>query len=141
MDIHPKALLRFLLGRYEFERPIIVSPKKSFYMGRYTVSGSGADCKSAVNGSGGSTPSLPTNLNKRKETIMEKETKFESYTFTHANQDGVIVSLNFSVPPVGAHISTFHDMCKRFASAVGYSEKTIEEWFGESGESFTEYME
>lgn len=72
---------------------------------------------------------------------MEKETKFESYTFTHANQDGVIISLNFSVPPVGAHISTFHDMCKRFASAVGYSEKTIEEWFGESGESFTEYME
>lgn len=43
MDIHPKALLRFLLGSYEFERPIIVSPKKSFYMGRYTVSGSGAD--------------------------------------------------------------------------------------------------
>ncbi len=31
-----------------------------FYMGRYTVSGSGADCKSAVNDSGGSTPSLPT---------------------------------------------------------------------------------
>lgn len=30
-------------------------------MGRYTVSGSGADCKSAALGSGGSTPSLPTN--------------------------------------------------------------------------------
>ena len=29
-------------------------------MGRYTVSGSGADCKSVVNDSGGSTPSLPT---------------------------------------------------------------------------------
>ena len=32
-------------------------------MGRYTVSGSGADCKSAALGSGGSTPSLPTNTN------------------------------------------------------------------------------
>ena len=31
------------------------------YVGRYTVSGSGADCKSAVLDSGGSTPSLPTN--------------------------------------------------------------------------------
>ena len=30
------------------------------YMGRYTVSGSGADCKSVVFDSGGSTPSLPT---------------------------------------------------------------------------------
>ena len=29
-------------------------------MGRYTVSGSGADCKSVASGSGGSTPSLPT---------------------------------------------------------------------------------
>ena len=29
-------------------------------MGRYTVSGSGADCKSVVVDSGGSTPSLPT---------------------------------------------------------------------------------
>ena len=29
------------------------------YKGSYTVSGSGADCKSAVNDSGGSTPSLP----------------------------------------------------------------------------------
>ena len=29
-------------------------------MGRYTVSGSGTDCKSVAFGSGGSTPSLPT---------------------------------------------------------------------------------
>lgn len=41
-------------------------------MGRYTVSGSGADCKSAAIGSGGSTPSLPTNLNKRKENTYGK---------------------------------------------------------------------
>ena len=32
-------------------------------MPRYTVDGSGADCKSAVNDSGGSTPSLGTNRN------------------------------------------------------------------------------
>ena len=30
-------------------------------MGRYTVYGSGADCKSAVNDSGGSIPPRPTN--------------------------------------------------------------------------------
>ena len=29
-------------------------------MGRYTVSSSGADCKSVGNTSGGATPSLPT---------------------------------------------------------------------------------
>ena len=34
------------------------------HLGRYTVSGSGADCKSAVLDSGGSTPSLPTNPNR-----------------------------------------------------------------------------
>ena len=32
-------------------------------MGRYSVSGSGADCKSVVFDSGGSTPSLPTIIN------------------------------------------------------------------------------
>ena len=36
------------------------SPTPGANMGRYTVSGSGADCKSAALGSGGSTPSLST---------------------------------------------------------------------------------
>ena len=72
---------------------------------------------------------------------MEKETKSEFYTFAYTNQDDVTISLNFSVPPIRAHISTFYDMCKRFAHAVGYSEKTVEEWFGKSKERFTEYME
>ena len=40
-----------------------------FYMGRYTVSGSGADCKSVVNDSGGSTPSLPT---KSRNTLQNR---------------------------------------------------------------------
>lgn len=28
------------------------------------------------------------------------------------------------------HISTFHALCKRFALAVGYTDKTVEEYFG-----------
>ena len=42
------------------------SHEKYQYMGRYTVCGSGADCKSAVIDSGGSTPSLPTSNGKLK---------------------------------------------------------------------------
>ena len=39
-------------------------------MGRYTVSGSGADCKSVVFDSGGSTPSLPTIFLRKRENLM-----------------------------------------------------------------------
>ena len=39
------------------------------YMGRYTVSGSGARCKRVVNDSGGSTPSLPTIITDSLEII------------------------------------------------------------------------
>ena len=110
-------------------------------MGRYTVSGSGADCKSAVIGSGGSTPSLPTNLNKRKEIAMEKNTKQETYEFTHYNEDDVVTTLNFIVPSIGVTIETFHSMCRKFAYSLGYSEVLINKWFGEDGdESFTEFM-
>ena len=42
-------------------------------MGRYSVSGSGGDCKSLVFDSGGSTPSLPTILRMRNMKIEEKE--------------------------------------------------------------------
>ena len=28
-------------------------------------------------------------------------------------------------------IETYHDFCKRFAAAMGFCEKTINEWFGE----------
>ena len=28
-------------------------------------------------------------------------------------------------------IKTYHDLCKRFAAAMGFTEKTINEWFGE----------
>ena len=73
---------------------------------------------------------------------MEKETTFETYTFTHSNEDGVLTSLNFTVPAVGVTISTFHSMCRKFAYALGYAEASINEWFGEDGdESFIEFME
>ena len=73
---------------------------------------------------------------------MENEKKTEIYSFSHTTDYGVTTNLDFFVPAEpGVHISTFHDMCKRFAYALGYAEKTIEEWFGESGESFAEYME
>ena len=39
---------------------IYLCSKYTIYMGRYTVSGSGGDCKSLVLDSGGSTPSPPT---------------------------------------------------------------------------------
>ena len=71
---------------------------------------------------------------------MNNETKFEIYSFSHHNEDDVSTDLTFTVPAVGTHISTFHEMCKKFAHALGYADKTIEEWFGESGESFEEFM-
>lgn len=73
---------------------------------------------------------------------MEKETKFETYTFTHSSEDEVLTSLNFTVPAVGVTIETFHSMCRKFAYALGYAGKSIDEWFGEDGdESFVEFME
>lgn len=73
---------------------------------------------------------------------MEKNVKCESYNFSHSNEDGVMTSLSFVVPSVGMRIETFHSMCRKFASALGYAEKSIDEWFGEDGdESFTEFME
>lgn len=73
---------------------------------------------------------------------MENETKLETYTFTHSNEDGVLTSLNFTVPAVGVTISTFHSMCRKFAYALGYAEASINEWFGDDGdESFIEFME
>lgn len=41
------------------------------------------------------------------------------------------VSLRFKVKD-GIHISEFHALCKRFALAVGYTEKTVEDYFGET---------
>lgn len=43
----------------------------NLFLGRYTVSGSGAHCKCVAFGSGGSTPSLPTNNQPRKLTTRK----------------------------------------------------------------------
>lgn len=73
---------------------------------------------------------------------MEKNIKCESYNFSHSNEDGVMTSLSFVVPSVDVTIETFHSMCRKFAYALGYAGKSIDEWFGEEGdESFTEFME
>ena len=40
---------------------------------------------------------------------MNNETKFETYSFTHHDEDNVSINLTFTVPAVGAHISTFYE--------------------------------
>lgn len=64
----------------------------------------------------------------------------ETYSFTHSDEHGVMTSLSFTVPAVGTHISSFHRMCCSFAAALGYCEKSIEEYFGETcDDSFAEF--
>lgn len=72
---------------------------------------------------------------------MDTETKFETYSFRHHNEDDVAIDLTFTVPTVGTHISTFHDMCRKFALACGYTEHSVEQYFGEwNDEAFEEFM-
>lgn len=59
---HPKKMLRLPQEKEVPCERVCRLEKYLAHMGRYTVSGSGADCKSVVLDSGGSTPSLPTNL-------------------------------------------------------------------------------
>ena len=73
---------------------------------------------------------------------MDTNTQFETYSFSHHDEDNVGINLTFTVPTVGVHISTFHDMCRKFALACGYTEKSVEEYFGEwNDEAFEEFME
>ena len=73
---------------------------------------------------------------------MNNETKFETYSFTHHDEDNVSINLTFTVPAVGAHISTFYEMCRKFALACGYAEATVEKYFGAwDDDAFTEYMD
>ena len=37
------------------------------------------------------------------------------------------------------HISAFHSLCKRFALAVGYTEKTVDKYFGETSYEYLGY--
>ena len=56
----------------------------------------------------------------------------ETYSFTHSNENGVMTSLSFTVPAVGTHIMSFHEMSRRAALAFGWVEQSVENTFGES---------
>ena len=58
----------------------------------------------------------------------------ENFSFNHLNADGVMTTLSFVVPDSGLTIANFHNMCRRFALSLGYSEKNVDKYFGE--ESF-----
>ena len=64
----------------------------------------------------------------------------ETYSFTHSDENGIMTSVSFTVPSAGTHISSFHHMCCSFAAAIGYCEKSVEEYFGETSDiAFTEF--
>ena len=43
-----------------------------------------------------------------------------------------MTSLSFTVPAVGAHIMSFHEMSRRAALAFGWVEQNVDNTFGES---------
>ena len=55
----------------------------------------------------------------------------ETYSFTHSNENGVMASLSFTVPAVGTHIMSFHEMSRRAALAFGWVEQSVNNTFGE----------
>ena len=72
---------------------------------------------------------------------MNTNTQFETYSFSHHDESNVGINLTFTVPAVGLHISTFHDMCRKFALACKYEKKSVEEYFGEwNDEAFEEFI-
>ncbi len=56
----------------------------------------------------------------------------ETYSFTHSDENGVMTSISFTVPAVGTHIMSFHEMSRRAALAFGWVEQSVENTFGES---------
>ena len=56
----------------------------------------------------------------------------ETYSFTHSDENGVMTSISFTVPAVGTHIMSFHEMGRRAALAFGWVEKSVDNTFGES---------
>ena len=55
----------------------------------------------------------------------------EHYYFSMTEDDGKITTVSFAIPN-DVTIYEFHRMCKKFAAACGYAEKSIEEAFGEN---------
>lgn len=52
--------------------------------------------------------------------------------FTQWNPDGTKTALEFIENDDVMDIFYFHDLCKRFAAAVGYANSSIEKAFGET---------
>lgn len=67
------------------------------------------------------------------------ESKVETYSFNHFDADGIMTTISFTVPAEGTRISTLHAMCRRFALALGYTERSVDEYFGEE-EGFIEFL-
>ena len=66
----------------------------------------------------------------------------EQYNFYHTSAHGLNTNLSFTVPTDGTRMATFHSMCRKFALALGYGEKSVEEYFGpEDDESFVEFID
>lgn len=65
--------------------------------------------------------------------------KTELYNFSHTDEAGITTTLTFTVPAVGATLSTYVDMCKRAAIAIGYSSSSVEKEF--NGETMYEPFE
>lgn len=55
----------------------------------------------------------------------------EHFYFSNTETNGESISLSFEVDE-GPSIYKFHHMCKKFAAACGYTEKSIEKAFGET---------
>ena len=67
--------------------------------------------------------------------------KYETYSFTYTDENGVCHGMNCTVPSIGMTIYTFHDLCRKFALSCGYLEASVNSVFGEGREeSYEEYM-
>ena len=66
----------------------------------------------------------------------------ETYTFSCINEDNITTTLTYTVPARGLSISSFHEMCVRFAKALGFREASVERFFGNGDDNaFAEFME
>lgn len=55
-----------------------------------------------------------------------------TYDFHEYRDDGTLVELEFVEDDDIMDCNRFHDFCKRFAIAIGYSSNTVERVFGET---------
>lgn len=56
-----------------------------------------------------------------------------TFFFTESEGDNEVKNIHLSAEaPYGLHLAYLHRMCKSFAYTIGFSNKSIEEFFGES---------